>query len=474
MKARQIAARFVVSALAAAMTACIAVPTDVPQQAPVEQSRLGLAPAPEAAVPDGWWNVYGDPQLDRLMRQALAGNPTLAQALARVREAQILVDEAKAGTEPNVSYDASESRERFSKNDIIPPPYGGHVYWEGNEGLNFSWDLDFWGKQASLLKQARADVHAKALDAAGARLLISAAVLQAYVQLDRNYALGDIAQKSADQRQKILELTRDRVHAGLDTRVELREAEGPVPQAQVELSQAQAAVAQAVHQLAALSGQGAAAYGSIERPHVNELATAALPKSLPADLLGRRPDILAAEARIEAATAGKAAAKAGFYPDINLTALAGSSAIGFTSLFEASSVTYGAGPALHLPLFDAGRLKAEYRGANAQIDDAVAAYNETVLQAVRQVSDQLTLVDAIAGQLADQQKTVDAAAEAYRLAQERYQHGLSNQLPMLNAQTAVLNARRQQVELIAAQATARVALLLALGGSFDANAPLPL
>ncbi|HWY26096.1 MAG TPA: TolC family protein, partial [Nevskia sp.] len=231
------------------------------------------------------------------------------------------------------------------------------------------------------------------------------------------------------------------------------------------------AVALAIHQLAALSGRGADAYAGIHRPQLDIDSVLPLPAALPADLLGRRPDVLAARDRVEAAAAGSAAAKAAFYPDVNLAAFAGTSAIGFTNLFRASSGAYGAGPAIHLPLFEAGRLKAGYRGANAEIDDAIASYNQTVLQAVRQTSDQLSMIDALNYELGEQQKSLDAAEAAYRLAEERYDAGLSDYLIVLNAETQVLSARRQRVDLVSAQVIARVSLLLALGGSFDPKAP---
>jgi outer membrane protein TolC len=186
--------------------------------------------------------------------------------------------------------------------------------------------------------------------------------------------------------------------------------------------------------------------------------------------LAHRPDVIAARDRLEAARAGQAAAKAAFYPDINLVAFAGTSAIGFTNLFQGASGAYGAGPAIHLPLFDAGRLRAEYRGAAAEIDDAVAAYNQAVLQAIRETSDQLSLVDALQAEITAQQRTLNDAEGAYQLAEERYRAGLSTYLTVLTTETAVLRARREHVALVAGQAIARVNLLIAVGGSFDPNA----
>lgn len=452
---------------------CVLPPKDAPREAAISDSALGLSTAGTATFGDGWWHAYQDPQLDRLVEATLASNPTLAQAMARVREAQALADYAHAGLLPSASYDFKDTRQRFSKNDIIPPPFNGGSYWEGQQGINLSWDIDFWGKQSALIRQARSQTVAAELDIASARLALAGAVAQSYVELYRQFALADVARRTEEQRLHILDITQNRVKAGLDTNVELREAEGAVPQAHVDLTQAQAQISLAIHQLAALSGRGADAYAEIKRPTLKLDAPLPLPQALPADLLGRRPDVLAARQRVEAATAGRAAAKAAFYPDVSLTAFAGTSSIGFQTLFEAASGTYGVGPALHLPLFDAGRLKADYRGATAEIDDAVASYNSTVLQAVRQVSDQLSTIDALNYELGEQQKALDSAEEAYRLAGERYKAGLSSYLSVLNAETQVLGARRQRVDLLSAHTIARVTLLLALGGSFDPQAPLP-
>jgi NodT family efflux transporter outer membrane factor (OMF) lipoprotein len=237
------------------------------------------------------------------------------------------------------------------------------------------------------------------------------------------------------------------------------------------LLQAQAAAALDTHLLAALSGQGADVYAQVQRPTLDPAAILPLPAALPADLLGHRPDVLAARDRIEGAHAGQAAAKAAFYPDINLTAFAGTSAVGLGKLFVGNSAVYGAGPAIHLPLFDAGRLRAEYRGAAAEVDDAVSAYNQSVLQAVRETSDQLSLVEALNAQIGQQQRSLDDAEAAYQLAEQRYRAGVSTYLTVLTTETAVLNARREHVALVSDQAIARVSLLLAVGGSFDPQAP---
>jgi NodT family efflux transporter outer membrane factor (OMF) lipoprotein len=455
-----------------AISGCITPPKLPTPEHPIAVERLGLSSQTASEPQQEWWSAFKDPQLDRTMHQALAESPTLSAAIARVREAQSLADLARAGLAPSLSFNASEVRQRFSGLDVIPPPYKGTLQWEGHEGLDFSWNIDFWGRQAAVLRQARAGASAASLDLASARLALSGAVAQAYIDFYRDDALADVAQRTEAQRERILEITRRRFQAGIDTSVELREASSAVPEAHVQLLKAQASATLDTHALAALAGQGAAEYAQFQRPTLDPSGILPLPSSLPADLLGRRPDILAARSRVEGARAGKSAANAAFYPDVDLVAFAGTSAVGLGNLFQRAAGVYGAGPAIHLPLFDAGRLRAEYRGAAASVDEAIAAYNESVLQAVRQTSDQLTLVETLETQIGQQQRSLDDSEVAYRLAEERYRAGLSSYLVVLTAETAVLRARREHVELTAAQAVARVNLLLAVGGSFDARSGL--
>jgi outer membrane protein TolC len=138
-----------------------------------------------------------------------------------------------------------------------------------------------------------------------------------------------------------------------------------------------------------------------------------------------------------------------------------------SNLVQWNARGYGAGPLISLPLFDGGRLRAEYRGSEAQLDLAIASYNDTVLRAVQQSADQITRIDALARERLDQQQTLEASEAAYKLAEERYRAGLASYLSVLNAETQVLAARQTMVDILASQAIARVTLLLAVGGSFD-------
>jgi NodT family efflux transporter outer membrane factor (OMF) lipoprotein len=253
----------------------------------------------------------------------------------------------------------------------------------------------------------------------------------------------------------------------LENEAALDQAKALVAAAEVEVMALEADRDRAIHALAALTGQGAAAYGRIVRPVAALDAMLPLPSALPADLLSRRPDILAARARIDAALHGRAAAHADFYPNIDLTAALGFQAVGLGSLFSASALTTGIGPAIHLPLFDAGKLRAQYALAGTELDVAIGEYNEAVLTAVKQAADALTNVRSLAARRARQQTVLDSAQHALQLAEERYRLGLSDQIIVLTAESLVSQARRQMAALEAELAIQRVALFLSVGGGVD-------
>ncbi len=458
---------------ALSLSSCVSPPKEEPRITQLDSSHLGLSQSESPRAAEGWWKVFGDDQLNQLIDQSLANSPSLGEALIRVRGAQVNAIAAGAKLRPGFAIDGEETYQRLSENYIYPPKEaglgvaGGDMAWMGQTTLGLSWDLDFWGEQENALKQAHNKVIATELDSVTARLALSGAMAQSYVELYRAYAMADIAKQNELQRETLLKLTKSRLAAGLDTQLELKLAEAALPQARTARLQAEIARDLAIHNLAALSGQGADAYDKIGRPHITPDATLPLPNALTLDLLSRRPDILAAKARVEAATAGRAAAKAAFYPDINLKAFVGLQAVGLDKLTKSGSTIYGAGPAIHLPVFDSQRLKAGYIGATAELDESVASYNETVLKAVRDVADQLSRLESLKRQLAEANQTSAATEAAYKLAQSRYKAGLSSQLTVLNAETQLLNTRRDLVSLNTQLLITRVTLLLNFGGSFD-------
>ena len=451
-------------AAAALLSACVDTPSTTPSEVALKSEALGLSAAPAPTVPDRWWTAFNDPQLDALVDQALKGSPTLAAALARVREAQSELSSARARTYPQVTLDGQDVYQRFSKNYIIPPPFAGTYRWFGQVQANLTWSLDFFGKEETQIARARAGARAAALDATAARLLLAGSVTQAYVALWRAEVLVDVGGEAVAQREGIAALTAGRVRAGLDVLQSQKQAGALLALAREDLTRAVAARDLAVHQIAALIGRGADAY-DIKRPALSDTVLA-LPATLPADLLARRADIAAAQARIEAAFQGREVARKAYYPDIDLVALAGTAAIGLGNLFSSSSFQLGAGPAIHLPIFDAGKLDADYAGATAGLDEAVADYNETVVSAVRQTADAITTLDSLQNQAADQRAALADAQSSFELARERYRSGLSPQQNTLDAQGLLIQAQTGSAALAADTLSARVTLLMAIGGGY--------
>jgi NodT family efflux transporter outer membrane factor (OMF) lipoprotein len=454
----------IIASMAVLLAGCVATPGTTPSQVPLKADTLGLGTSPAPSVADRWWTAFGDPQLDTLVDRALAGNPSLAAALARLREAQSQLSAARAATYPQITFDAQDMRLRFSKDYIIPPPFAGTWQWYGTAQANLSWSLDFFGKQEAQIARAREAAHAADLDATAARLLLAGSVTQAYISLWRAYALSDVAQEAVTQRQGILELTAGRVRAGLDTTAAQKQAEALSALARQELTRARASCDIAVHQIAALVGRGADAY-AITRPHLRDAALA-VPQNLPIDLLARRADIAATQARIAAAFQGREVARKAYYPDINLLAVAGTAALGLGNLFSASALQYGAGASIHLPIFDAGTLDANYAGATAKLDEAVADYNASVVGAVRQTADAITTLRSLESQSADQRAALAAADASFSLARERYRSGLNPQQTVLDAEGLLIQTRTQGATLAGDAFSARVALLMAVGGGY--------
>lgn len=461
-------------ALTAALlaVACVHVPDTAPRVRALETRELGLGDTVYAVPSTEWWLLLDDPELDRLVRSALERNPGFAASLARVRGAWQQAIAAGAATRPQLDLDAYLYREHASANFIYPPPFAGSEFWSGSLGINFAWQLDFWGRQAALIQQTEQTARASGLDAAAAQLALSGSIAQAWVDLQRIQQLHGLAKRTHAQRAHIVDLSRRRVAAGLDSNVELRSSEYALAQADVEIEQLELARSRLVHAIAELSGDSAAVDHPLADPTVDFEHAMRVPDYLPADLLAHRPDVAAAKARVAAALAGQSAAEAAFYPNVNLVGFAGLMGISIEKIFQDDSQAWRVGPALHLPLFDAGRLKANYRRSVAEVDAAVASYNQTVLRAVREGADELARVASLDRQVLEQQRALAAAEDAYRFADQRYGAGISSYLSVLNAESQVIAARRRHANLMADRMQGRIALLVALGGRFDSVAAL--
>lgn len=414
-----------------------------------------------------WWQRYADPVLDGLIAQALAGNPSLKLAAARQAQANAAAGVAESALGPQLTADVDSTRRRFSEHADVPPPLAGSVRSLNHARLNASWELDFFGRQRAALDAALGSARAAEADAQAARVLLASDVARNYFRLAALVEQQAVAHATLEQRTAILKLVASRVEAGLDSAVELRQAEGALPEIRRDLAALDEQIGIARHALAALTGQGPAALGELA-PTLAGAQPQALPAVLPADLVGRRADLAAARWRVEAATRNIDAAKAAFYPNVNLVALAGFSSLGLSNWFKTGSRELGLGAAIHLPIFDAGRLRSQLRGTTAEADAAVESYNATLLQALREVADQITAEQAIERQAKEQAAAQAAAESALDLALQRYRAGLGTYLTVLAAETNVLAQRRTSVDLKARGIDANLQLIRALGGGYVA------
>lgn len=423
----------------------------------------GDAPWPQ----ERWWTALGDAQLDRLIDTALAGAPSLQVAEARLRQAQAQADAYGANRQPSAEIGLDVTRQRYTETGAIPPPLAGSTRTSGRLAVDFAYDLDFWNRNRSLFQSALSRQQAAAAEQQGARLILATALARAYGDLERLYSLQDVAQDQLAQRQRLLALQQRLLAAGLVAESDTALAESQAAAARQEVQALAEQLTLQGHSLAALAGQGPDFAASLQRPAL-QLGSTALPSVLPADLLGRRPDLVAARWRVEAARGGSAAAKAEFYPNVNLLAFIGYSSIGLGNLLKSASGIAGLGPAISLPLFDGGRRRANLEGAHADEDLALAQYNQTLVEAVRDVADQAASLQSLAGQARESNLALSQAGRARNLARQRFAAGLASEGAALTAETPWLERRRAEADLRQRQLAARIGLIKALGGGYGA------
>lgn len=461
--------------LAAGLAGCVErggwkpAPRLEPQTLTAERALAGAKVDAAGWPSEGWWRALRDPQLDALVDEALTGSPTLEIAQARLRAAQGDAIAAGAARLPAGALDAEATRQRYPEHGLVPPPYAGSYVTDARLALDFSFEIDFWGRNRALLAAARSGVEAAEADRAAARLALAVAVTRAYIQLDLWYQLLDVTNDNLKQQSTILELTQQRVSAGLENTARVKQSEGNVALTRAGVAAVEANIELARNQLADLVAAGPDRGQRLERPRLAPPSGITLPSALPADLLARRPDVAATRARVEAAAHGIAAAEADFYPNVNLTAFAGVQSIGLSQLFQASDRIVGAGPALHLPVFNRAALRGALRTEQAQLDQSVGQYNQTLLDAVREVADVVANWRALERETTEQQIALEAAQRSYDLTSERYRAGLDNYLSVLSSQNQVIQAQGLRAQLRARRLSFSVDLVRALGGGYSPN-----
>jgi NodT family efflux transporter outer membrane factor (OMF) lipoprotein len=465
------------SALTLALAGCASSGGLHPDGTPIDPSSLkadrSLGHLSAAAWPStDWWSGLGDPQLDALIAEALQNNPGLGVADARARAAQAEAGITEAARRPGVTGGAAVAGARppaallGDKARFAVAKYGY---------ASFKWDLDLWGGKRAAWEAAVGQARAAEVDARAARIELSGNVARAYAQLGYAFIQQDLASGELKRAKQSRELTRQRVAAGIDNQITLKQGDAEVATAEQDAALAARAVDAARSSLSVLLGKGPDRGLQIARPQLLKPTELAVPSNLPLDLLGHRADLVAARWRVEAAGKDIKVAKTAFMPNISIGAMAGVVSMGGGNPFSLPGRFYQFGPSLSLPIFDGGKLRANLSGKDAQYDLAVAQYNQTLVGALNQVADDLSALQSVQQQLAAQQRAQDAANQAWELALQRYQAGVGSYLEALVVRQQLLAANRGVAALQAQQVDLSVQLIQALGGGFQpqADAPTP-
>lgn len=467
--------RILPSALVLSLLAgCASVPDLGPRPAPAAaeslESSATFADARGAWPVEGWWQALGDPQLDALIAEGLKGSPDIATAAARVRAAEAMAQQAGAALLPRVGVEGSAGGVQQSKNNGIPPQFvPDGIQDTGHVAATFGFDLDLWGKNRAALAAATSEAEAARVDEAQARLLLTTGIASAYADLAGYYRALDVAEEAVRVRSASADVSAKRTLAGIENQSAERQAESRAAAARGDIAALDEAIATTRNRLAALVGAGPDRGRAITRPTLAS-PDIDLPPQAGIDLVGRRPDIVAARLRAEAAAKRIDVARADFYPNINLSALVGFQSLGLSKLLDKGSDYGNGGVAISLPIFDGGRLAGRYRGARAEFDTAVANYDRTLIAALRDVADIAQSRAATERQLGDRRAALKAATDAAQLAGLRYRAGLSTQLPQLTAEDSMTQLARQASDLEARRLSLDIALIRALGGGYQTNA----
>lgn len=430
-----------------------------------QRSLAGVKLDAAAWPQPGWWKSLGDRQLDRLVDEALANNPDVMLVDARAQAALAAAGAADAVREPSLNAGASIAGARVPP--LLPPIANGHFGTIRYGYLSFRWDLDLWGGKRAAWEAAVGEARAAEVDAQAARLQLSADVVQAYFNLGAAYVQRNLAQQELERAQDFLKLTQKLVANGIENRLPLAQIESETASDRAELTAADNVVRSSGLVLAALLGKGPDAELSIQAPKLPAVPALALPSDLPAELLGRRPDVVAARWRVEAAGQDIHASKARFLPNVSIGALAGLIAPSSMDLFALSSRFYEVAPAISLPIFDGGALRANLAGKDAARDIAVAQYNQTLVHAINQVAAQVDDLRALTAQVSDDETARASAEHAYALALQRFRAGIGSFLEALTERQELISTERRLAAVQAGRLDAWAQLNEALGGGFQ-------
>jgi len=412
-----------------------------------------------------WWGVFGDPQLDALLKQVEISNQNVLAAEAQFRRAQAVVAASRAAYFPTLDADVSITRSR-SPTGVIGGTTAGRTITNRSASLNAGWEADLWGKLRRTVESGEAGAQASAADLAAARLSAQAELASDYFQLRILDAQKQLLEDTAAAYQKSLDLTKNRYDAGVAAKVDLVQAQTQLKSTQAQAIDTGVQRAQLEHAIAILIGKAPVEFSIAPAPLA--AAMPRVPIGLPSELLERRPDVAAAERRVAAANAQIGVAKAAYFPSLTLSGSYGSRSADASQWFTLPSRFWSIGPALAQSIFDAGLRRAQTEQAIAAYDATVAEYRQAVLAGFQEVEDNLAAL-RILGEEADvQEEAVRAARESVLLTTNQYKAGIVSYVNVVTVQTAQLSNERTAVGILGRRLVAAVTLVKALGGGWSA------
>jgi len=464
--------RVVVAGVAVSIAACAGFPPKskpltLAQEAPLSLADEGSGGAWPAK---DWWTRYQDPTLDELITAALAASPTLATAHARFDSARESVRLAGAASGAQVGLQADAERQRLSDNGLVSAfpsnllPF--HWYDTFDLGLQARYTFDWWGKQRAIVEAAMDQAHAAQAERSAAAIALASAVADTYFGWQADQSRLAVLRERRETVAREGRIAGERVAAELDAADTVPRATAALAAVDQDIAALEGSAALRVVALAALVGRAPDALPTLAAKPLPTVSLR-LPDEVKLDLIARRADITASRWRVEAAEHDRDSVRADFYPDITINALANLDSLTGSKLLEYGSRAPEAGVALHLPIFDSGRLKSRYRGAETAIDAAVDAYDETVVAAARDVATQAATRQRIAAERAQRMLQVQASQQLRDSAMARVRQGVADVRIALTATDAWIQQRDELLKLDAAALSADIDLQRALGGGYE-------
>lgn len=426
-----------------------------------------LAEPQEDRARGPWWSGFADPTLDRLLKQAVDASPTLEAAAARVQAARSALRGSESGQLPQVGLNLGVARSKPGAADQGLPAdtqLAPVTVWQA--GVGASYEVDLFRRVANSVNAAQLDANASEASYQSVLLALQADVAQTYFQLRTLDADVDVLTRGLSLREQTLQLIDKRRTAGDVSELDVARARTDLATTRAELQGLRGTRARTEHRLALLLGQAPAAFQLAPQALAVDAAVPAVPPGLPSTLLERRPDVVAAQAQMRAASARVGQARSALFPALVLTANGGVASYELRDLFQWSARSWLTSAVFSLPLFDGGRNRAMISQAEAQLAESVATYRSSVLQAFGDVEGQLSSLSTLREQSGSVSDALVSARLSAELADKRYRAGEDSYLTLLDAQRSLLSVERQALQLRGAWAASTVGLVRALGGDW--------